>query len=107
MALLIRLISIVFSVWRKTLDIASEMCRRYGIAVVRIDGSVPQRERSLALEKFSKDSSEEDAASVLLITLGTGALGHVHLERISAVRTILTFFSLQSKPSSGHSNPYS
>lgn len=53
------------------------MCRRNGIVHVRVDGRVPQRERTLALERFSKHRSEDGSVPVLLMTLGTGALGYV------------------------------
>lgn len=70
-------ISIVFSVWTRTLDIASALCHHNNIPHVRVDGRVPQHERTLALQNFSKHISEEGSASVLLMTLGTGAQGYV------------------------------
>lgn len=68
---LTEIFSIVFSVWKKTLDIASQLCQAAGIKYVRVDGSVSQADRSVALDIFANDTS----MSVLLMTLGTGALG--------------------------------
>ena len=63
--------SIVFSVWRKTLDIAAQLCNNANIRHVRIDGAVPQALRQQALEDFTTKFE----VSTLLMTLGTGALG--------------------------------
>lgn len=63
--------SIVFSVWRKTLDVASRLCDDAGIRHVRIDGTVPQALRNEALAEFTTNPE----TSTLLMTLGTGALG--------------------------------
>jgi SWI/SNF-related matrix-associated actin-dependent regulator of chromatin subfamily A3 len=63
--------SIVFSVWRKTLDVAARLCNDAGIYHVRIDGTVPQILRHQALEEFTTNPR----ISTLLMTLGTGALG--------------------------------
>lgn len=63
--------SIVFSVWRKTLDVASQLCDDAGIHYVRIDGTVPQGQRNEALAEFTT----KPEVSTLLMTLGTGALG--------------------------------
>jgi SNF2 family DNA or RNA helicase len=63
--------SIVFSVWRKTLDVAAQLCKDANIRHVRIDGAVPQALREQALEVFTT----QPKVSTLLMTLGTGALG--------------------------------
>lgn len=63
--------SIVFSVWRKTLDVTASLCSDARIRHVRIDGTVPQAARQQALKQFTNDPS----ISTLLMTLGTGALG--------------------------------
>lgn len=63
--------SIVFSVWRKTLDTAARLCNDAGIDHVRIDGTVPQTLRNQALDEFTNNPN----VSTLLMTLGTGALG--------------------------------
>jgi SWI/SNF-related matrix-associated actin-dependent regulator of chromatin subfamily A3 len=63
--------SIVFSVWRKTLDVAAQLCNDANIRYVRIDGTVPQARRHQALEEFTT----RPEISTLLMTLGTGALG--------------------------------
>jgi SWI/SNF-related matrix-associated actin-dependent regulator of chromatin subfamily A3 len=63
--------SIVFSVWRKTLDVAAQLCNDANIRYARIDGTVPQALRHQALEEFTT----KPEISTLLMTLGTGALG--------------------------------
>jgi SWI/SNF-related matrix-associated actin-dependent regulator of chromatin subfamily A3 len=63
--------SIVFSVWRKTLDVAAQLCNDANIRYVRIDGTVPQALQHQALEEFTT----KPEVSTLLMTLGTGALG--------------------------------
>lgn len=63
--------SIVFSVWRKTLDVAAQLCNDANIRHVRIDGTVPQALRHQALDDFTT----KPEISTLLMTLGTGALG--------------------------------
>jgi SWI/SNF-related matrix-associated actin-dependent regulator of chromatin subfamily A3 len=63
--------SIVFSVWKKTLDVAAQLCSDAGVCHVRIDGTVPQALRQQALEDFTT----KPEVSTLLMTLGTGALG--------------------------------
>jgi SWI/SNF-related matrix-associated actin-dependent regulator of chromatin subfamily A3 len=63
--------SIVFSVWRKTLDIAAQLCDGANVRHVRIDGSVPQAQRQQALHDFTT----KPEVTALLMTLGTGALG--------------------------------
>jgi SWI/SNF-related matrix-associated actin-dependent regulator of chromatin subfamily A3 len=69
--MLIRDASIVFSAWKKTLNLASTLCTENNIAHLRIDGETPQSERPSILERFANDAS----ISSLLMTLGTGALG--------------------------------
>ncbi|KAK3619536.1 hypothetical protein LTR56_023971 [Elasticomyces elasticus] len=65
--------SIVFSAWRRTLDIASNLCTERNLAYARIDGTTPQIGRLQALDRFKSDAT----VSVLLMTLGTGAMGWV------------------------------
>jgi SNF2 family DNA or RNA helicase len=63
--------SIVFSFWRTSLDQVGAMLQRHNIAYLRIDGSVPNAERQRALCGF--DNATE--RMVLLMTIGTGAVG--------------------------------
>ncbi|KAK5712281.1 hypothetical protein LTR15_011859 [Elasticomyces elasticus] len=63
--------SIVFSAWRRTLDIASDLCMERKLEFARIDGTTPQIDRLQALDRFKNDPT----VSVLLMTLGTGAMG--------------------------------
>ncbi|KAF4555644.1 SNF2 family N-terminal domain-containing protein 3 [Elsinoe fawcettii] len=63
--------SIVFSVWKRTLDVVALRCQAEGMRYVRIDGTVPQPQRQEALRSFISDPQ----VAVLLMTLGTGGLG--------------------------------
>jgi len=65
-------LSIVFSCWRRTLTIAGDLLNRQGIPFVQLDGSLPLYARQEALSKFENDPG----ISVLLMTLGTGAVGY-------------------------------
>jgi len=64
-------LSIVFSCWKRTLTIAGDLLNRQGIPFVQLDGSLPLCARQEALSKFENDPR----ISVLLMTLGTGAVG--------------------------------
>lgn len=57
--------------WKKTIDIAAQLCTETGIRHVCIDGTTPHYQRTKALRSFVEDST----ISVLLMTLGFGALG--------------------------------
>ncbi|KAK0701293.1 SNF2 family N-terminal domain-containing protein [Lasiosphaeris hirsuta] len=63
--------SIVFSSWKKTLDLISELLESRGIQFSCIHGSLPINKRLSTL----KDFREQSDAKVLLMTLGTGAVG--------------------------------
>lgn len=63
--------SIVFSSWRKTLAIVSELLLSHNIAFSMIDGSLPLPKRQQALRTYEGPND----TNVLLMTLGTGAVG--------------------------------
>ncbi|KAI0098178.1 SNF2 family N-terminal domain-containing protein [Nemania sp. FL0031] len=63
--------SIVFSGWKKTLHLAGELLRHQGIRYNIIDGSLSLAERI----KLIGDFKSHNGANVLLMTLGTGAVG--------------------------------
>ncbi|KAK8123092.1 P-loop containing nucleoside triphosphate hydrolase [Apiospora sp. TS-2023a] len=63
--------SIVFSSWKKTLNLVSQLFTTYGIQHKTIDGSLPSGERIKVLKDFRSFSG----ANILLMTLGTGAVG--------------------------------
>ncbi|KAI1121432.1 SNF2 family N-terminal domain-containing protein [Nemania abortiva] len=63
--------SIVFSCWKKTLDLVSGLFQEQGIRYDMIDGSLPLNERV----KVLKDFRSSTGADILLMTLGTGAVG--------------------------------
>jgi DNA repair protein RAD5 len=68
-------VSIVFSYCPATLDILEVLLSRAGIYPLRIDGTVSQQERLRILERFR----ESPDYPVLLMTVGTGAVGYVHI----------------------------
>ncbi|PPJ59154.1 hypothetical protein CBER1_03064 [Cercospora berteroae] len=63
--------SIVFSYWRKTIDLAAELCSQSNIRAVVVHGKTPHYERTKILEQFAEDPT----ISALLMTIGTGGLG--------------------------------
>ncbi|KAH8892451.1 hypothetical protein GQ53DRAFT_861762 [Thozetella sp. PMI_491] len=63
--------SIVFSFWKKTLDIVQDMLVNQGVSFCRVDGSLSPSKRRTVLKRFQENPS----ISVLLMTLGTGAVG--------------------------------
>jgi SWI/SNF-related matrix-associated actin-dependent regulator of chromatin subfamily A3 len=63
--------SIVFSFWKKSLDLVAYYFTARGIPLVRIDGSVSLAERRKVLSDFHA----KQEIRVLLMTLGTGAVG--------------------------------
>ncbi|KAH7308435.1 SNF2 family N-terminal domain-containing protein [Stachybotrys elegans] len=63
--------SIVFSCWKKTLDIVSRLLRSKGLRHHLIDGSLLNAERIKILDEFRTSTS----LNILLMTLGTGAVG--------------------------------
>ena len=67
-------ISIIFSFWKKTLHIISMLLSNQNIRFVQLDGSVPLNDRRERLSAFQKDQQ----TSILLMTLGTGAVGYVY-----------------------------
>lgn len=65
--------SIIFSSWKKTLYIIAALLTAHRIPFVQIDGSLPLPERRRILNNFE----ENGQILVLLMTLGTGAVGYV------------------------------
>ncbi|KAI0968626.1 SNF2 family N-terminal domain-containing protein [Xylaria arbuscula] len=63
--------SIVFSSWKKTLHLVGRMLTRHGIPYNIIEGSMPLSERL----KVLKDYQSIMGTNILLMTLGTGAVG--------------------------------
>ncbi|KAF2178005.1 hypothetical protein K469DRAFT_676470 [Zopfia rhizophila CBS 207.26] len=63
--------SIVFSCWKKTLSIVGDLLLSHSIRYDMIDGSLPLTERLKVLKDFRSPSG----ANILLMTLGTGAVG--------------------------------
>ena len=65
--------SIVFSSWKKTLDLAAQLLDRYGMRYDFIHGGLSLAKRLKVLGDFKS----ETGPSILLMTLGTGAVGLV------------------------------
>lgn len=66
--------SIVFSVWKRTLNLVEVLFTENGIKYCRVDGSISTTTRR---KKILLDFQEQDDIRVLLMTLGTGAVGYV------------------------------
>ncbi|KAF2174679.1 hypothetical protein K469DRAFT_772288 [Zopfia rhizophila CBS 207.26] len=62
--------SVVFSFWKKSLDIVGALLASRRIPFLRVDGSLQFSKRKTVLDHFQKDD-----IPVLLMTLGTGAVG--------------------------------
>ncbi|XDG06032.1 hypothetical protein ABKA04_005647 [Annulohypoxylon sp. FPYF3050] len=63
--------SIVFSCWKKTLNLVQELLNISNIRCVMVDGSLPLAQRLKVLKEFRSPTG----ANILLMTLGTGAVG--------------------------------
>lgn len=63
--------SIVFSYWKKTLDLVGKMLLARNIRSYFIHGSVAHSERRRVLADFRSQNGH----GILLMTLGTGAVG--------------------------------
>ena len=63
--------SIVFSSWKKTLLLAGQLLSSHSIRYEMIDGSIPLSKRIKVLNAFRSQTGP----NVLLMTLGTGAVG--------------------------------
>jgi hypothetical protein len=64
--------SIVFSYWRRSLDVVGALLTDKQIPYLRVDGTTPPAKRREVLDMFQKQGD----VSVLLMTLGTGAVGY-------------------------------
>ncbi|KAI0577635.1 DNA repair and recombination protein RAD5C, partial [Pyrenophora tritici-repentis] len=63
--------SIVFSFWKRSLDMVAALLTVNNVSFVRVDGSVPFNKRKAILNDFKCRND----ISVLLMTFGTGAVG--------------------------------
>ncbi|PYH69626.1 DEAD/DEAH box helicase [Aspergillus vadensis CBS 113365] len=76
--------SIVFSFWRQSLDVLSGMFDQNGIVFCRVDGIMSPMKRRTMLEEFQNNP----AVRVLLMTIGTGAVGLNNLSVASRVHIL-------------------
>ncbi|OQV09948.1 SNF2 family domain-containing protein [Cladophialophora immunda] len=63
--------AVVFSFWRRTLDLVSQSLTEAGLAFQRFDGTMSPRDRELSLSSFRKDPS----VKVLLATISAAGVG--------------------------------
>ncbi|KAI0406998.1 hypothetical protein F4802DRAFT_555264 [Xylaria palmicola] len=76
--------SIVFSFWRRSLDLVEKLFTEQGITFSRVDGSIHAPKRSEVLKTFQENPS----IRVLLMTIGTGAVGLNNLSVASRVHIL-------------------
>jgi SNF2 family DNA or RNA helicase len=72
---MLRLLSIIFSGWTRTLDLIEQHLQKRKIHFRRIDGASSLPARNKTLEEFRKDNK----IRILMMTTGTGAVGYVSL----------------------------
>ncbi|KAI9147996.1 DNA repair protein RAD5B [Paramyrothecium foliicola] len=76
---------IVFSAWKRTLDIVEDLFNDHGIEYCRVDGSVSTtNQRKKILLEFQQNPD----VKVLLMTLGTGAVGLNNLSVASQIHLL-------------------
>ncbi|KAL2830493.1 SNF2 family N-terminal domain-containing protein [Aspergillus cavernicola] len=76
--------SIIFSSWRRSLDLVGSLFHNNGILFTRVDGTMNTSQRKSALKEFQTDSS----IRVLLMTIATGAVGLNNLSIASRVHIL-------------------
>ena len=67
------LFSVVFSFWKKSLDLVGSALEARGIKYSRVDGDMPVKKRNTTLLDFQN----RVASRALLMTFSTGAVGYV------------------------------
>jgi SNF2 family DNA or RNA helicase len=72
---MLRLLSIIFSGWTRTLDLIEQHLQKRKIHFRRIDGASSLPARNKTLEEFRNDNK----IRILMMTTGTGAVGYVSL----------------------------
>lgn len=65
------MVSIIFSFWRRSLNLMARLLHENGIVFRQVDGNISTDRRQMFLAEFHRDPS----VKVLLMTLGTGAQG--------------------------------
>lgn len=79
--------TVVFSQFTSMLDLVQHALAREHFPTLRIDGSVPQAQRAIILEKFDSERElDAGTANVLLVSLRAGGVG---LNLVSASHAIL------------------
>ncbi|KAJ5338183.1 hypothetical protein N7452_004911 [Penicillium brevicompactum] len=76
--------SIVFSYWRRSLDLVGRLFDEQAIAYCRVDGTIHSTQRKKVLQQFHEDP----LTRVLLITQGTGSVGLNNLSVASRVHIL-------------------
>ncbi|KAK8130900.1 SNF2 family N-terminal domain-containing protein [Apiospora sp. TS-2023a] len=62
---------LIFSFWKKTLDMIGHALESRGLSYLRVDGSMPSKKRNTVLNQFQRDNS----CRVLMMTFSTGGVG--------------------------------
>lgn len=83
-----RIASIVFSAWKKTLDLTAKLLIEAGLENDMIYGSLSLKQRLKVLKNFKSPFGP----NILLMTLGTGAEGFVNI--LEGKRQALTYLGL-------------
>ncbi|KAI0904683.1 hypothetical protein F4823DRAFT_633777 [Ustulina deusta] len=76
--------SIIFSFWRRSLDVVEQLFREKDLNFRRVDGNIHPSERKRLITEFQSDTS----VRVLLVTIGTGAVGLNNLSVASRVHIL-------------------
>lgn len=67
--------SIIFSSWRKSLDVIAQGLTDFGLDYLRVDGAMQTKARKIALRDFQMKRN----CKILIMTFGTGGAGQVRL----------------------------
>ena len=75
------LYSIVFSFWKTTLRLVGELLDMHQIRYCVVNGDLSLNDRKKLLNEFRA----KNGTNVLLMTLGTGAVGYVHFSAVDLI----------------------
>jgi len=65
---------VIFSFWKKTLDIIDSTLEAYEIKYIYVDRDIPVKKRNITLLEFQN----REASRVLLMTFSIGAIQYVY-----------------------------
>lgn len=81
--------SLIFSYWTSTLDALAGMLTQQNIRLVQVDGRVDYAERSTRLKAFQEDPG----VAVLLMSIGTGAVGYAYMFQFWIIKFVRLRFT--------------